>query len=86
IRPLFSTCLDRPDEGWLHVLWSDETKINLFGVDLARDGHNDCTVPTMKHGGGTVLIRGSSAKGVGEMTFIDDTMNASLCSDINFIM
>uniref|UniRef100_A0A3B4XXA0 Uncharacterized protein n=1 Tax=Seriola lalandi dorsalis TaxID=1841481 RepID=A0A3B4XXA0_SERLL len=29
----YKSTKSRPDEGWLHVLWSDETKMNLFAVD-----------------------------------------------------
>ncbi len=46
---------------------------NMFAVDLAR------ILPIVIHGGGSVLMWGCmSAKGVGEMQFIDGTMNASL--------
>ncbi len=48
---------------WNHVLWSDETKINLFGSDgvkrmwgLTREEHKDkCVLATVKHGGGSVM-------------------------------
>ena len=75
----------KPDEYWKHILWSDETKIHLFSSDgvqhvwrePGQDYHSECIVLTVKHGGGSVMIWGCmSAKGVGEMTFIDGTMNA----------
>uniref|UniRef100_A0A8C9V7D3 Transposase Tc1-like domain-containing protein n=1 Tax=Scleropages formosus TaxID=113540 RepID=A0A8C9V7D3_SCLFO len=68
----------KPDEYWEHILWSDETKINLFGsegssmfgVNLART----TTVPTVKHGGGSVMIWGCmSAKGLQQTRREGDT-------------
>lgn len=76
---------------WQNILWSDETKINLFGSDgvqhvwreVGEDYHQDCVVPTVKHGGGSVLVWGCmSSSGVGEMTFIDGIMNARVYVDI----
>uniref|UniRef100_A0A3Q3J2C5 Uncharacterized protein n=1 Tax=Monopterus albus TaxID=43700 RepID=A0A3Q3J2C5_MONAL len=46
---------NKPDEYWQNTLWSDETKINLFGSDGIQH--------TVKYGGGRVLISG--------MTYID---------------
>ncbi len=60
------------------ILWSDETKINVFGTDgfktvWRRKGEEykeKCMVPTVKHGGGSVLMWGClSAAGVGELHF-----------------
>ncbi|KAI4894291.1 hypothetical protein NFI96_022477 [Prochilodus magdalenae] len=59
---------------WEKVLWSDETKIELFGLNSTRhvwrkknaayDPKN--TVPTVKHGGGSIMFWGCfSAKGTG---------------------
>lgn len=76
---------------WGKILWSDETKINLFGSDgiqriwrrVGKDYHKDCVVPTVKHGGGSVLVWGCmSASGVGELPFIDGTMNAQMYTGI----
>ncbi|CDQ96170.1 unnamed protein product, partial [Oncorhynchus mykiss] len=44
---------------WNHVLWSDETKINLFGSDGVKrvwrqpgeEYKDKCVLPTVKHGG-----------------------------------
>uniref|UniRef100_A0A3B4U884 Tc1-like transposase DDE domain-containing protein n=1 Tax=Seriola dumerili TaxID=41447 RepID=A0A3B4U884_SERDU len=45
--------------------------------------HSDCTVPTMKQGGGGELTWGCMrGKGVGEMTFIDGATNAGLFTQI----
>ena len=49
---------------WNHVLWSDEMKINLFGSDgfkhlWQRPGEeykDKCVMPTVKHGGGNVMV------------------------------
>ncbi len=53
-------------ENWVKVLWSDETKIELFGINstrrvwrrrnIAYDPKN--TIPTVKHGGGNIMFLG----------------------------
>ncbi len=76
---------------WNHVLWSDETKIHLFGSDGVKrvwwqpgEEHKDkCVMPTVKHGGGSVMVWGCmSAAGTGELQFIEGTMNANMYCDI----
>ncbi len=63
------------EENWVKVLWSDETKIELFGINSTRrvwrrrnaayDPKN--TIPTVKHGGGNIMLWGCfSAKGTGQ--------------------
>ncbi len=69
---------------WNHVLWSDETKINLFGSDGVKrvwrhpgeEYKDKCVLPTVKHGGGSVMVWGCmSAAGTGELEFIDSSGN-----------
>ncbi len=76
---------------WNHVLWSDETKINLFGSDGVKhvwrqpgEEYKDrCVLPTVKHGGGSVMVWGCmSAASTGELQFIEGTMNANMYCDI----
>ncbi len=81
---------DKDEDYWDSILWSDETKINVFGTDgfktvWRRKGEEykeKCMVPTVKHGGGSVLMWGCmSAVGVGELHFIDGIMNSQMyCS------
>ncbi len=65
---------------WNHVLWSDETKINLFGSDgvkhvwrqPGKECKDKCVLPTVKHVGGSVMVWGfMSAAGTGELQFIE---------------
>ncbi len=76
---------DKDEDYWDSILWSDETKINVFGTDgfktvWRRKGEEykeKCMVPTVKHGDGSVLLWGCmSAAGVGELHFIDGIMNS----------
>ena len=56
--------LDDLEEAWEKVMWSDETKIELFGINSTRhvwrkrnaeyDPKN--TIPTVKHGGGNLML------------------------------
>ncbi len=74
---------------WNHVLWSDETKINLFGSDgvtrvwrqPGEEYKDKCVLPTVKHGGGGVMVWGCMSA-AGELQFIEGTMNANMYCDI----
>ena len=68
---------------WKRVLWSDESKLNLFGIDgkimvwhAPKKGFpSACTVPTVKHGGGNVKVcRCFTWNRVGSLAFIYGNM------------
>ena len=41
------------------ILWSDETKIELFGLNAKRHTwRKPGTIPTVKHGGGSIMLWG----------------------------
>ncbi|KAJ7325326.1 hypothetical protein JRQ81_018346 [Phrynocephalus forsythii] len=50
----------------------------------SMSGSNQCVVPAVKHGGGSVTVWGCSmsAAGTGELHFIERTMNANINCDI----
>ncbi|CAK9803685.1 Transposable element Tc1 transposase [Anthophora quadrimaculata] len=70
---------------WENVIFSDETKINLFGrdgrkqivwrkVNTEYDKKNTC--PTIKHGGGSVMLWGCiGSNGTGSVEFINGKMD-----------
>ncbi|KAK6296749.1 hypothetical protein J4Q44_G00328910 [Coregonus suidteri] len=83
--------LDDPEEEWEKVMWSDETKIELFGLNSTRrvwrkkkDEYNPKnTIPTVKHGGGNIILWGCfSAKGTGRMHRIEGRMDGAMYREI----
>lgn len=63
-------------EMWKRVLWTDESKFQVFGSNrrifvrrrVGERMKTECVVPTVKHGGGSVLVWGSfSFDGVGDL-------------------
>ncbi|KAF4086538.1 hypothetical protein AMELA_G00084580 [Ameiurus melas] len=82
--------LNDSEDNWVKVLWSDETKMELFGINSTRhvwrrrnaayDPKN--TIPTVKHGGGNIMIWGCfSAKGTGQLHRIKGTMDGAILGE-----
>ncbi len=87
-----STCTARlkfandSEVNWVKVLWSDETKIQLVGINsthrvwrrnAAYDPKN--TIPTIKHGGGNIMLWGCfSAKWQDNCHRIKGTMDRAM--------
>ncbi|KAK3545317.1 hypothetical protein QTP70_003720 [Hemibagrus guttatus] len=83
--------LDDPEEDWENVIWSDETKIELFGKNSTcrvwrrknAELHPKNTIPTVKHGGGTIMLWGCfSAKGPGRLICVKERMNGAMYREI----
>ncbi|KAJ4928341.1 hypothetical protein JOQ06_016133 [Pogonophryne albipinna] len=83
--------LDDLEEDWENVIWSDETKIELFGKNSTRrvwrrknaELHPKNTIPTVKHGGGNIMLRGCfSAKGPGRLIRVKERMNGAMYREI----
>ena len=87
--------LDNPEEAWEKVMWSDETKIELFVMSSTRrvrrkrnaEDNPSKTIPTAipipKHGGGNLMLWGCfSAKGTGQLHRIEGRMNGAMYWEI----
>ena len=83
--------LQKGQEFWNSVLWSDETKVNLFGSDRVtrvwRKANTQdniaTTTPIVKHGGGAIIVWGCiSANGVGNIQVINGTMDQHVYKNI----
>uniref|UniRef100_A0A4W5K4N7 Tc1-like transposase DDE domain-containing protein n=1 Tax=Hucho hucho TaxID=62062 RepID=A0A4W5K4N7_9TELE len=83
--------LNDSEDNWVKVLWSDETKMELFGINSTRrvwrrrnaayDPKN--TIPTVKHGDGNIMLWGCfSAKGTGQLHRIKGTMDGAMYRQI----
>ena len=73
-------------------MWSDETKIELFGINSTRrvwrkrnaEYNPKNTIPTVKHGGGNLMLWGRfSAKGTGRLHRIKGRMNGAMYREIH---
>ena len=55
------------------ILWSDETKIELFGLNAKRHvWRKPGTIPTVEHGGGSImLLECFSGAGTGRLVRIE---------------
>lgn len=76
--------VDKPVEFWEKVIFTDESKFNIFGSDgrrfVWRRPNTELELknltPTVKHGGGNVMAWGCfSANGVGNLVFIETIMD-----------
>ena len=83
--------LDDPEEASEKVMWSDETKIGLFGIKSTprvwskrnAEYNPKNTIPTVKHGGGNLMLWGCfSAKGTGRLQRIEGRMNGAMYREI----
>lgn len=72
-------------------MWSDETKIELFGLNSTRrvwrrkndEYHPKNTIPTVKHGGGSIMLWGCfSARGTGRLHCIKERMTGAMYCEI----
>ncbi|KAG2456946.1 TCB1 transposase, partial [Polypterus senegalus] len=74
------------------IFWSDETKIELFGVNGRRriwrkpgqyHPYKKNIIPTVKYGDGSVMVWGCfAASGPGRLAVIDGTMNSTVYQKI----
>lgn len=78
-------------DDWRKVIWSDESKFTLFqttGKSYVRrragEAHlPECIVPTVKHGGGNVMVWGCFRAGKkGKLHWIKDTMDQHVYANL----
>ncbi len=76
---------------WNHVLYSEESKLNLFDSDgvqhvWRRPGEEyqeNCALLTVKHGGGSIMVWGCmTTAGTGELPFIEGNTDSNIYCDI----
>lgn len=79
-----NTHLDKTFEFWKTVLFTDESKFNIFGCDgkgkVWRKTNEELKLKnlkaTVKHGGGSVMVWGAmAAAGVGNLVFVEGIMD-----------
>lgn len=74
---------DKPLGFWKKILWSDESKFNLFGSDgkvyVRRPQNKELdpkyTLKTVKHGGGNIMVWGAFSWRVGPLVRINGRMD-----------
>uniref|UniRef100_A0AAZ3RTG3 Transposase Tc1-like domain-containing protein n=1 Tax=Oncorhynchus tshawytscha TaxID=74940 RepID=A0AAZ3RTG3_ONCTS len=66
------------------ILWSDESKIELFGLNAKRHiWRKPGTIPTVKYGGGSIVLCGCfSAAGTRRLVRIERKMNGAKYKEI----
>ncbi|KAK3549749.1 hypothetical protein QTP86_007732 [Hemibagrus guttatus] len=83
--------LDDPQDFWENTLWTDETKIVLFGRSVSHYVWRKSNtafqkkniIPTLKYGGGSVMVWGCfAASGPGRLAVINGTMNSAVYQKI----
>ena len=67
-----------------NILWSDETKIELFGLNAnCHVWRKPGTIPTVKHGGGSIMLWGCfSEAGIGRLVRIEGKINRAKYREI----
>ncbi|KAK3574095.1 hypothetical protein QTP86_002852 [Hemibagrus guttatus] len=83
--------LDDPQDFWENTLWTNETKIELFGRSVSHyvwcksniAFQNKNIIPKVKYGGGSVIVWGCfAASGPGRLAVINGTMNSAIYQKI----
>ena len=78
-------------EDWSRVLWSDESRFQLYQSDgrvyvrrtVGEEYSENCVVPSVKHGGSGIMVWGCmSSAGVGCLTRVEGNINAVIYVDI----
>lgn len=86
-----SKYINEPENFWDDVIFTDESKYNIFGGDgrekVWRKPNTELEekhlTVSVKHGGGSVMVWGCfGASGVGSLVFIEGTMTADSYIDI----
>ena len=78
------------EQQWNRVIFSDETKVNLFGSDgrvyvrrrSSEEYHSNCILPTTKHPSGQMVWGCISSFGIGHLNFVDGTVNGTVYKQI----
>lgn len=83
--------INKPIEFWKHIVWSDESKFELFNkkrrLRVWRKSHEGLQdrhlQPSMKHGGGNIMVWGCfSWFGIGNLALVHGIMTADGYIDI----